>query len=65
MTDKLQAKIDRINELAKASKGKIQPSVRISSQTNDGLLKVIRNPEEAAKFMAQLDMVFNSDKNKK
>ena len=55
MNERIQKKLDKMRELATAPVPKDIPDYVERRQNNDGLLKAIRTPEDAAKFMAELE----------
>ena len=59
MKEKVQNKINHIRELAKGSGMISNSSDRKRSQSNDSLSKVIRNPQEATLFCAELNAVIS------
>ncbi len=59
MKENVQNKINNIRQLAKGSVIISNPGERKSLQSNDSLSKVIRNPQEAILFFAELNAVIS------
>ena len=64
MNENIKAKMKEIHDLANKSTPSVVQSKRSAFRTNNSLLEVIRNKEEADIFMAELNAVIAIGKKK-
>jgi hypothetical protein len=65
MKESIQHKLDEMERLAQASKGRFSLTEKKSSvQVQDSLAKAIKTKEEADRFLAELDFVIKQAQRK-